>query len=188
MNSTRPRKHRIAPALAISLALSLGATLCASAQAQTPPAAQEATSAELLRQEAEITRRVKEDLGPKRGFVTAATRDAGLAAYYRGFSARVECAADRNYPADAKGRALSAVATVSVLADGRVEKVEIDRGTGDSRIDDAVRALAQAAAPYEVFSAPLRARFRVLEITSRWQFAPVPAAQARPDACTVPRP
>jgi protein TonB len=137
--------------------------------------------------EADIARRLAAARARRRASVTSSTRDPELASYYNAYALRVECISERSYPQAARGRSFRLMVTVSVLADGSLEKAQVDRPSGSADLDAAVLALARNAAPYESFSAALRERYDVLDLGSRWQFAPVKddgsrAAQCRPGA------
>ena len=158
----------------LSLAL-LAAAPAARAQPASAPApvrSEAEREQEIQRLEAEIARRIAEEQGPRRGYVTPSTRSAEYAAYYLRFATRIECAAEKNYPPAAKGRTLKSIATVSVLADGSVEKVEIDRSSGVAEVDAAIAAVVRAAAPFDSFSGTMRKSYYVLDITSAWTFSP----------------
>jgi TonB family protein len=167
-------------------ALSLSAVLASAADAADVPTPG-LTAREAQQLEADIARRLALARARRRVSVTSSTRDPELAAYYNAYALRVECISERSYPQAARGRSFRLMVTVSVLADGSLEKAQIDRPSGSADVDTAVLALARSAAPYESFSAALRERYDVLDLGSRWQFAPVKddgsrAAQCRPGA------
>jgi len=151
-----------------------------------PPAltvAAEAADPGGQKREADVGRRGAAEAARRRGTLGPATRDPELAAYYNAFALRIECLSERSYPQAARGRKLQLAVTVSVLADGRLEKALIERSSGNPDVDNAVLALARSAAPYEAFSRPLAERYAVLDISSRWQFAYAKSAGGRADQC-----
>ncbi|MDB5806273.1 MAG: energy transducer TonB [Betaproteobacteria bacterium] len=111
--------------------------------------------------------------GEGRGYVTLtpSLREPELAAYYERFATRIECAAQKNYPTAAKGKNLTMIVTVSVFADGRLEKTAIEKTSGVPDVDAAVESLARAAAPYEKFTPAMQKRFHVIEFTAGWKFS-----------------
>lgn len=136
-----------------------GAELLASAQA-------------ILRREAEIFKRIEdENARPKRGYVTPSTREVEYAMYFKQWAEKVERVGSINYPESARGRVYRLVMTVSVLADGRVEKVEIERSSGTREVDAAARRIVKLAEPYGRFSPQMMARYGVLDLTMTWTFS-----------------
>lgn len=147
-----------------------------------PAAAQTRMSAEEQKQlEADLARRLAGQNRPRRGFASPRTTEPALARYYEDFTAQVECYSDGHYPRVAAGDVFEAVVTVSVTADGAVEKVDIDHGSGSPQVDGAIRELARAAGPFPAFSGELKNRYRVLDLSSRWRFGP--AEGRRRQAC-----
>ena len=63
------------------------------------------------------------------------------------------------------------ILTVSVLADGSIERVEVDRSSGVRAVDNAARAIVKLAAPYGRFSPEMKARYGVLDLTMSWTFS-----------------
>jgi TonB family protein len=62
------------------------------------------------------------------------------------------------------------VVTVALRSDGSVEGVVFDRSSGVPEIDDAIRRIVQAMAPYGAFPPDLAADFDVIEIRRVWTF------------------
>ena len=67
--------------------------------------------------------------------------------------------------------------TVSVYADGRVEKIEIERSSGAREVDNAARRIVRLAEPYGRFSPAMQARYGVLDLTLTWSFSRADALQ-----------
>lgn len=121
--------------------------------------------------EAEIAARIEqENRRPKRGYVNPGTRDVALQIYLKKFSDKIECTGNKSYPEAARGGTFRIVATVSVLASGKVEKIEIDKSSGSKEVDASVRRIVRAAAPFEKFAPEIGNRFQVLDLTSTWNF------------------
>ena len=130
------------------------------------------TAQAILRREAEIFKRIEdENARPKRKSVTPSTREVEYAMYFKQWADKVERTGNNNYPEAARGRTLRLVLTVSVLADGSIEKVEVDRSSGVRAVDNAARAIVKLAAPYGRFSPEMRARYGVLDLTMSWTFS-----------------
>ncbi len=130
------------------------------------------TAQAILRREAEIYKRIEdENARPKRKSVTPSTREVEYAMYFKQWADKVERTGNNNYPEAARGRKLRLVLTVSILADGTVEKVEVDRTSGVRAVDNAARAIVKLAAPYGRFSPEMRANYGVLDLTMSWTFS-----------------
>lgn len=126
----------------------------------------------IMRREAEIYKRIEdENARPKRKSITPSTREVEYAMYFKQWADKVEKTGNNNYPEAARGRTLRLVMTVSVLADGRIEKVEVDRTSGVRAVDNAARNIVKLAAPYGRFSPEMRARYGVLDLTMSWTFS-----------------
>lgn len=130
-----------------------------------------ASAQAILRREAEIAKRIEdENARPKRGYVTPSTREVEYAMYFKQWAEKVERVGNVNYPEAARGRTFRLVMTVSVLADGRVEKIEIDRPSGNREVDAAARRIVRLAEPFGRFSPAMQARYGVLDLTMTWSF------------------
>ena len=141
-------------------------------QAQVTGAELLARAQAILRREAEIYKRIEdENARPKRGYVTPSTREVEYALYFKQWADKVERIGNINYPEAARGRVYRLVMTVSVFADGRVEKVEIDRSSGTREVDNAARRIVKLAEPYGRFSPQMMSRYGVLDLTMTWTFS-----------------
>ena len=126
----------------------------------------------ILRREAEIHKRIEdENARPKRKSITPSTREVEYAMYFKQWAEKVERTGNNNYPEAARGRTLRLILTVSVLADGSIERVEIDRSSGVRAVDNAARNIVKLAAPYGRFSPEMKARYGVLDLTMSWTFS-----------------
>lgn len=131
-----------------------------------------ASASAVLRREAEISRRIEdENARPKRGYVTPSTREVDYAMYFKQWADKVERHGNHNYPEAAKGRRHRLVMTVSLFADGRIEKIEIDRGSGNREVDEAAARIVRGAGPYGRFSPAMQAKYGVLDLIMTWTFA-----------------
>jgi len=149
------------------------------AQPEPQPSTPQKTGADLyanmqaiLRREAEINRTIEEqNARPKRGQITPSTQEVEYAMYFKQWADKVERYGNHNYPEAAKGRRYRLVMTVSLFADGRIEKIEIDRSSGNREVDEAARRIVRTAGPYGRFSQAMIARYGVLDLTMTWTFA-----------------
>ena len=94
-----------------------------------------------------------------------------FAQYVEDWRLKVERVGTLNYPEAAKGKLFGAlILSVTINADGSVEKIEIDRSSGHRILDDAARRIVQMAGPYSAFPAGIRSDYDRLEITRTLTF------------------
>lgn len=130
-------------------------------------------SAEIARLEAEISRDWdNEQQRPRRKFVGARTQEFRFARYIEDWRQKIERIGELNYPQAARDQRLygSLVVTVSIKADGSLEKVEINRPSGHKILDEAAVRIVRLAAPFSPFSADIRKDTDILSITRTWTF------------------
>ncbi len=127
-----------------------------------------ATSAlAMVHLQAEIDRNVEAyNKRPRRQFVGARASEYRFAQYVEDWRQKVERVGTLNYPQGARGSVYGAVViTVVLLADGRVERIEVNRSSGHKLLDDGARRIIQMAGPYAPFPPDIRADTDILEIT-----------------------
>ncbi|MDZ7592825.1 MAG: TonB family protein [Rubrivivax sp.] len=127
---------------------------------------------QLLQLLAAIEKRINEQsAGPKKRYVSPATREAVYALYYDGLRRRIEERGTRNFP-QADGRKLYGELTMNVTIDaaGRVVEAEIVRPSASRRLDQQAVAIVHAASPFGPFSPAMRAQADQIVITSRFRF------------------
>ncbi len=109
---------------------------------------------------------------PKRKFIGSRTTEYRYAAYVETWRQKVERVGNLNYPEAAKTNRLygQLQLTVAILADGNVEKIELNRSSGHPVLDDAARRIVQLAAPYAPFPPDIRKDTDIIEITRTWTF------------------
>ena len=146
-----------------------------SAAAKPQPRASDlvAQSLEAVRLEAEIAK--EQDAyqkRPKRKFIGARVQEYRFAAYVESWRQKVEKIGNLNYPEEAKSRKIYGQLrmTVSILADGNIEDIEINQSSGHKVLDDAARRIVELAAPYAAFSDDMRKDTDILSITRTWTF------------------
>jgi periplasmic protein TonB len=134
--------------------------------------AQEDRRQQLVRQLAEIERRVSdENARPKRRFVSPATREEAYAVYYDRLRRKVEDKGTQNFP-EIGGRKLYGELTmlITVNHDGRVLATEVMESSGNITLDRRAEAIARSAGPFGGFSEAMRARADQLLVVSRFRF------------------
>lgn len=109
---------------------------------------------------------------PRRRFVGARTQEYRFAQYVENWRTKVERVGNLNYPQAARQQRIfgSLQLTVSIRADGSVEKVEINRTSGKSLLDAAAKRIVLLAAPYSPLPPDIRRDTDVLSITRTWTF------------------
>jgi periplasmic protein TonB len=129
---------------------------------------------ELMRLEAQIARDLDAyQKRPKRQQVGARAAEYRFARYVEDWRQKVERVGNLNYPEAARQLRLygSMILTVAIRADGSVEKVVVDRSSGQKVLDAAAVRIVEMAAPYAAFPPDIRRDTDVLEITRTWTFA-----------------
>ncbi|MEK6592399.1 MAG: TonB family protein [Pseudomonadota bacterium] len=130
-------------------------------------------SLEIARLEAQISRDWDAyQKRPRRRFVGARTQEFRFARYIEDWRLKIERVGELNYPQSARDLKLygSMVVTVSIKADGMLEKVEINRSSGQKILDDAALRIVHLAAPFAPFSADIAKDTDILSITRTWTF------------------
>jgi protein TonB len=143
------------------------------AREQLEDAALESRRLLIARLEAEIARdwEAYQKL-PRRKFIGARTEGVVYAEYVDNWRQKIEKVGTANFPEEAKRKRLygSLLLTVSINADGTVEKVEIERSSGHRVLDTAALRIVDLAGPFAPFPQAVRAQYDVLSITRSWSF------------------
>jgi periplasmic protein TonB len=129
---------------------------------------------EIMRLEAQVARDLDSyQKRPKRQQVGARATEYRFARYVEDWRQKVERVGNLNYPEAARQLKLygNLILTVSIRADGSVEKVVVDRTSGHKVLDAAATRIVEMAAPYAPFPADIRRDTEVLDITRTWTFA-----------------
>ena len=109
---------------------------------------------------------------PRRKFVGARTQEYRFARYIEDWRQKVERIGELNYPQAARDQRIygSLMATVSIRADGSLEKIQIDRSSGNKVLDDATVQIVKMAAPYAALPPDIARDTDVLHISRTWTF------------------
>lgn len=132
-----------------------------------------AASLEIDRLEAQIAMQQDEyQKRPKRRFLGSRAKAADDALYLEAWRQKVERIGNLNYPAAARNQKIygKLQLTVSIRADGSVEKVVIDKSSGSEILDEAAIDIVKLAAPYAKFSKEMKTTTDILDITRTWTF------------------
>jgi protein TonB len=148
--------------------------------APQPVPRHEVSSADLMLQASEAAKlqaRISRDWDeyqkrPRREFVGANAKSYVFARYVEDWVAKVERIGNLNYPDAARRQGIygSLRLSVSIFADGRVEKIEIDKSSGSKILDQAAIRIVDLAAPYAPFSKEMKEKADILSITRTWTF------------------
>ena len=142
------------------------------------PAVPNAT--ELMRRSLEIARleaQISKDWDsyqkrPRRRFIGARTQEFRFARYNEDWRHKIERIGELNYPQAAREQKVygSLVVTVSIKADGALEKVEINRPSSWKVLDEAALRIVKLAAPFAPFPVDISKDTDILSITRTWSF------------------
>jgi len=130
-------------------------------------------SMEIARLEAQISRDWDSyQKRPRRRFIGARTQEFRFARYIEDWRVKVERIGEMNYPEAARDQKLygSLVVTVSIKADGTLDRVEINRSSGARILDEAALRIVKLAAPYAAFPPDIARDTDILSITRTWTF------------------
>jgi protein TonB len=130
-------------------------------------------SLEIARLEASIAREWDSyQQRPRRRFIGARTQEFRFARYVEDWRAKIERVGEMNYPQAARDQRLygSLVVTVSIKSDGSLERVDINRSSGQRILDAAALRIVQLAAPYAPFPADIAKDTDIISITRTWIF------------------
>lgn len=109
---------------------------------------------------------------PRRKFVGARTQEYRFARYIEDWRQKIERIGELNYPQAARDQRIygSLTATVSIRADGSLERVQIDRSSGNKVLDDATVQIVKLAAPYAALPPDIARDTDVLHISRTWTY------------------
>jgi len=109
---------------------------------------------------------------PRRKFVGARTQEYRFARYVEDWRQKIERIGELNYPQAAREQRIygTLVATVSIKSNGNLERVQIDRSSGNKLLDEATVRIVTMAAPYAAFPQDIARDTDILHITRTWSF------------------
>jgi periplasmic protein TonB len=134
--------------------------------------ARQARQQQLSRQLAQIESRVeKTQGGPRKRFISPATREAVYALYYDRLRRTIETRGTLNFP-QVNGHKLYGELTMVITVDarGRLVRSEVARPSGQPLLDQRAVAIVRSAAPFEAFSANMRRQADQMVVVTRFQF------------------
>ncbi len=109
---------------------------------------------------------------PRRRFIGARTQEFRFARYIEDWRLKIERVGEMNYPQAARDQKAygSLVVTVSIKANGSLEKIEINRPSGWKILDQAALHIVKLAAPFAPFPPDIASDTDILSITRTWTF------------------
>ena len=130
------------------------------------------SAAAVARLEAQVDRDLQElAKRPRKKFIGARAQEYRFAQYVEDWRQKVERVGTLNYPDAARGKLYgSLLLSVSIRADGSVDKVGVQRSSGHKVLDEAAVRIVKMAAPYAPFPPDIRKDYDVIEITRTWTF------------------
>lgn len=126
----------------------------------------------IARLEAQIDRRLNEYAKrPRKTVIGARTREHRFAQYLEDWRQKIERVGTLNYPEAARGRLYgSLLLTVAIRADGSLDRVVIQRSSGQKVLDDAAIRIVELSAPFAPFPPDIRTDTDIIEIVRTWTF------------------
>jgi protein TonB len=123
--------------------------------------------------EAQVSRQIDEyNQRPKKTFVGVRATEFRFAQYVEDWRLKIERIGTLNYPDSARGRIYGSLRlSVSINADGTLNKLELERSSGQPVLDQAAEKIVKMAAPYARFPDSIRRDTDILVITRTWNFA-----------------
>jgi protein TonB len=135
--------------------------------------AQQERQRQLTRELAQIEQKVQTTQGgPRKRFISPATREAVYALYYDKLRRTIETRGTLNFP-QVGGQKLYGQLTMAITVDarGRLVQTEVARTSGQPLLDQRAVAIVRSAAPFEVFSANMRRQADQIVVVTRFQFS-----------------
>jgi protein TonB len=132
-----------------------------------------ARSLEIARLEASIARDWESyQQRPRRRFIGARTQEFRFARYIEDWRAKIERVGETNYPQAARDQRMygSLVVTVSIKSDGSLERVDINRSSGQRILDASALHIVKLAAPFAAFPPDIAKDTDIISITRTWIF------------------
>jgi protein TonB len=126
----------------------------------------------ITRMEAEINRKLEEyATRPRKKFIGARAKEYRFAQYVEDWRQKIERVGTLNYPEAARGKLYgSLLLLVALRADGSIERVEVQRSSGEPVLDEAAKRIVELAAPFAPFPSDIRRDTDILEIARTWTF------------------
>lgn len=124
-----------------------------------------------IKAELERLKQAYSDLPRVLRMTSVSAKSADAAAYMHYFEDRVEQIGNVNYPREARSQGIfgQVQLVVVLLADGRIKRIEVSKGSGSRLLDQAAVRSVQLASPFDPFPKELRNRDEI-HIIRTWQY------------------
>jgi len=128
---------------------------------------------QLARQLAEIEPKLeKNQSGPRKRFISPATRQAVYALYYDKLRRTIETRGTLNFPQVGEQKLYGQLTMVITVDDkGRLVQTEVAKPSGQALLDQRAVAIVRSAAPFDAFSANMRRQADQIVVVTRFQFS-----------------
>jgi periplasmic protein TonB len=109
---------------------------------------------------------------PRRAFIGARAEEYRYARYVEDWRVKIERIAELNYPQAAADRKIygSLLLSVSIKANGAVEKIELRRSSGHKLLDEAAINIVKLGAPYAPFPPDIAKDTDIIDVIRTWRF------------------
>lgn len=108
---------------------------------------------------------------PRKHFDAPSTRKTPYAQYIDQWRQRIEQVGTEHYPSGVGGKSYGSVqATLTIRADGSIVEITINRPSDQPLLNQAVRRIAQLAAPFAPFPADMARQVDQIVLTRTWHF------------------
>jgi protein TonB len=108
---------------------------------------------------------------PRKHFEAPSARQMQFAPYIDQWRLRVEQIGTQHYPKGVGDKVYGSVqATLTIRADGSVADIQINRPSDKALLNQAVRRIAQLAAPFAAFPLDMASQIDQLVLTRTWHF------------------
>lgn len=123
--------------------------------------------------EAQVARQIEEyNQRPKKTFIGARATEFRFAQYVEDWRLKIERIGTLNYPEGARGRIYGSLRlSVAINADGSLNRLDVERSSGQPVLDQAAEKIVKMSAPYARFPDSIRRDTDILVITRTWNFA-----------------
>lgn len=127
---------------------------------------------EMARLQAQIDRQTDEyNKRPRVKNLGTRAEEYRFTQYMEDWRIKIERVGTLNYPEQARGRLSGSLRlTVRIRNDGSVERIDIDRSSGQRVLDDAARRIVRLSEPFAPFPPDIRRDYDVIEITRTLTF------------------
>ena len=113
----------------------------------------------------------RENARPRKHFDAPSTRQVAFAPYIDQWRQRIEQVGTEHYPSGLEGKSYGTVqATLTIRADGSIADITINRPSNLPLLNQAVRRIAQLAAPFGPFPANMARQVDQIVLTRTWHF------------------